>query len=79
MRRKRIPQNIIEIGQGIICPKCNGVTVTRKKKNPPKNKFFYFTQYDYCFTCGAVYFNEIYKCSNWKEVQEQKDFMQTLF
>ena len=53
-------KRIQEIGIGIPCRKCNKPTIIRTKKGKikPKN---YYSLWEYCKYCKAVYFEEKYK------------------
>jgi ssDNA-binding Zn-finger/Zn-ribbon topoisomerase 1 len=44
------------------CPKCGGEAETRQGTNGGKS--FWFSQYDYCYPCKGVFFNEKYKVLN---------------
>ncbi len=57
MSRKK-KQHVV-LGIGIDCPKCGNGTQTRQGTNHGKS--FYFSQYDYCWRCSNVIFNEKYK------------------
>ena len=62
---------IIEVGIGKMCPKCNGQCIIRKRVKPPKEKNFFYKQWDFCKRCNAVYFEEKYKCGDWQEYERQ--------
>ena len=53
-------RHIQEIGIGEPCRKCNRATVIRTKRGAIKPKSYY-SQWEYCKKCEAVYFNEKYK------------------
>lgn len=61
------------------CPKCKGLCIVRKRiQKQSRHKNFYYTQWDFCENCNAVYFEEKYKCSEWKEVEQQEDLFRNL-
>lgn len=69
-----------DIGLGNPCRKCVKITVVRKRIKPPIDKNFYYTQWEYCKNCNAVYFEEIYKSNDWKESEEMENrFQDNLF
>lgn len=73
MKRKKV------IGQyhgtGKICRKCNEPTIIKKRIEPPRNKSFYYTQWEYCRRCQAVYFEEKYKSIHWQEHENQEQHL----
>jgi hypothetical protein len=66
------------VGDGIVCRKCNGLCEIRKRKIPPKNKNFFYKQWNFCVRCNAVYFNENDKSQDWQEDERQQDFFSSL-
>jgi uncharacterized protein with PIN domain len=66
-------------GIGKDCPKCKVPMETRERILPPKDKSYYYTQWDYCTQCGHVQHYEQYKSSDWQEVERQDQFMKSLF
>lgn len=65
----------INIGEGSICRKCNKPTVIRKRTEKPRDKNFFYTQWEFCPRCNAVYFDEQFKSNDWKEDERQKSFL----
>lgn len=68
-----------QIGNGKICRKCNIPTMIRRRTKLPKDKLFYFVQWEYCKKCNSVYFDEKYKNSNLKMLDELNSREQCLF
>jgi len=68
----------IEDGLGRICPKCNTQCVVIKRIAPPVKKNYFFTQWDLCKKCSAVYFDEKYKSQDWQEDERQASFFSSL-
>lgn len=71
-------KKILNIGLGKICRKCKGQCFLRKRKKIPEHKNFYYTQWDYCPKCKAVYFEEQYKSQAWQEQDRQDNFFKSL-
>lgn len=82
-------KSIIIIGEGGICPKCGELMQrrTHKEITPKmiKNKCF-FSEWDYCKKCNAVFFKEEYRIwktksqkiiENEKKTEELKEFLKT--
>jgi len=69
-----------DIGIGTMCRKCNIPTVIRKRTKVPIHQNFYYTQWEYCKKCNAVYFEEKYKSNDWKELEHNENmFKNSLF
>lgn len=71
-------KKVIDIGKGILCPKCNKQCITRKRIKNPENKNFFYTQWDFCKDCNAVYFDDKYKSGDRQEDERQKSFFDSL-
>lgn len=79
MRNKiRKLKHINIIGKGGMCRKCGEPTEIRKRVLPPPNKSFYYKKWEYCRKCNAVYFNENDKSMEWKEVEQQESFFNSI-
>lgn len=60
------------------CPKCNALMQRRSHAFPPKNKNYFFTEWDYCNKCGHIQHYEEFKSADWKEYARQSDHMRDL-
>lgn len=65
-------------GMGENCPKCLKPMERRKRILPPKNKSYFFTEWDYCKLCSHVQHYEKFKSSEWVEQERQESFFRDL-
>lgn len=71
-------KKVTNIGIGKPCRKCNEPTIIRKRVVIPKNKDFYYKQWEFCKKCNAVYFDEQFKSPVWSEAENQESFFKSL-
>ena len=60
------------------CPKCKELMERRSWKEKPKNKNYFYTEWDYCKPCGFVQHYEEFKSNDWQEDERQDSFMRNL-
>jgi len=77
-KKNRKNRGKVNIGIGRVCRKCGVPTVIRKRTQAPKIKTFYYTQWEFCEGCNAVYFEEKYKSGEWQENERQMSFFNSL-
>lgn len=65
-------------GVGKPCRKCGLNTMIRKRLTPPKDKNFYYKQWEFCKNCNAVYFEEQHKSGDWQDYERQQSFFREL-
>lgn len=65
-------------GKGNDCPKCGEVMERRERKLAPKNKTYFFTEWDYCTNCSHVQHYEEFKSNDWKENEYNNERFQML-
>lgn len=68
----------IKNGKGENCPKCFKLMERRKRIVPPKNKTYFFKEWDYCINCSHVQHYDKFKSSEWAEAEHQQSFFNTL-
>lgn len=75
MKKRKSKQSF---GIGSPCHKCGKPTMIRKRLKPPVGKNFYYTQWEFCEHCNAVYFKDEHKSYEWQEVERQNNFFNNL-
>ena len=65
-------------GEGEPCPKCFKKMERRKRIMPPKNKTYFFREWDYCGACSHVQHYDKFKSSEWVEAERQESFFRDL-
>jgi hypothetical protein len=70
MKVKNIKVNISEK----VCPKCKKLMERRTRIGRPKNKTYYYTEWDYCKPCGHVQHYDEYKSAKWQEDDNRAEF-----
>lgn len=76
MKLKTKPNHYAQIkGIGNNCPKCIEPMQRRERVKAPKDKTYFFTEWDYCLKCGHVQHYDEFKCPNWKEIERQQSFL----
>lgn len=65
-------------GEGNKCPKCKKVMERRERIKMPKNKTYYFTEWDYCLNCKFVQHYDEFKSFDWQEDERQQSFLRSI-
>lgn len=74
--KEKLPKNRrIRIGEGKDCPKCKIPMERRKHFEVPKNRVYYFREWDFCLKCKHLQHYEEFKCSTWQEIDRQDKFI----
>ena len=66
------------IGNGEECTNGCGLMERRKRIKPPKNKSYFFTEWDYCRKCSHVQHYEKFKSTVWQETERQNNFIKSI-
>lgn len=74
---KRLSKKIRVIGEGNPCPKCNKPMQRREHTIRPPKTWFY-TKWDICKDCRHIQHYEEFKSNDWKEMEYQESFFNSL-
>lgn len=77
-KKQKNKQYVSLNNQGEICNHCDVLMERRKRIVIPKNKTYFFTEWDYCTKCNRVQHYEKFKSHTWQEDELQKDFFRSL-
>ena len=64
----------LKIGEINFCPNCGSMMDRRKHKKLPKNKAYYFSEWDYCPSCTHTQHYEKYKIFVNTQIFKKKSF-----
>lgn len=60
-------------GIGNKCPKCKNNMERREHSDEPKNKDYYYTEWDYCKPCGHIQHYPQFQSSKWIKFENKYD------
>lgn len=66
------------IGKLKECPKCQKLMERRKRIKKPINNCYFFSEWDYCSNCKHIQHYDEFKCFDWKEIERQKSFLDSI-
>lgn len=77
-RRSKLKDYVEVIGKGETCRKCSSPMQRRKRIKPPKQKTYFYTEWDYCIPCGHLQHYDHFRSEVWKEEERQQSFLKSI-